>query len=266
MLALLLLMEVSFVALGDSFTEGLDDRYPDGGYRGWADRLAQLMAEDGMETRYANLAVRGRVLSEVMRDQLPAAIAMRPDLVSIAAGGNDLLWPGGDPDTLAEQFDLAVVRLREAGCRVLIFTGFDPLVFPVIRLVRGKAAAYNMHLRGIADQRGCDLVDMWSMRVLRHPAAWSVDRLHLSARGHERVALRAAEVLGVAVTQDWREPFPPVTPPTWAQARRADLAWAREFALPWVNRRIRGISSGDGVPAKLPELREVRPAASQAPA
>lgn len=257
-------MEVSFVALGDSFTEGLNDPYPDGGFRGWADRLAELMAGHEPVVRYANLAVRGRVLRQVVRDQIPLAIEMGANLVSLAAGGNDLLRPSGDPDGLAEQFDAAVVRLQAAGCRVLMFTGFDPLVFPVIRLVRGQAAAYNMHLRGIADQRGCDLVDMWSMRVLRHPAAYSSDRLHLSPEGHERVALRAAEVLGIPVPKDWREPFPPATPPGWLQARRADLAWAREFALPWVNRRIRGKSTGDGVPAKRPELSQVQPAASSA--
>jgi lysophospholipase L1-like esterase len=259
-------MEASFVAIGDSFTEGLDDPHPDGGYRGWADRLAEMMAEREPDMRYANLAVRGRLLREVVRDQVPVAIAMGAELVSFTAGGNDLLRPGGDPDGLADMFDDAVVRLRAAGCRVLMFTGFDPLVFPVIRLVRGTAAAYNMHLRGIADHRGCDLVDMWSMRVLRDPAAWSSDRLHLSPRGHERVALRAAEVLGLPVTQDWREPFPPSSRPGWLQARRADLAWAREYALPWVGRRVRGTSSGDGISAKRPELTPVAPVAPRATA
>jgi lysophospholipase L1-like esterase len=259
-------MEVSFVAIGDSFTEGLDDPHPDGGYRGWADRLAEMMAEREPDMRYANLAVRGRLLREVVRDQVPAAIAMGAELVSFTAGGNDLLRPGGDPDRLADMFDDAVAKLRAAGCRVLIFTGFDPLVFPVIRLVRGTAAAYNMHLRGIADQRGCDLVDMWSMRVLRDPTAWSSDRLHLSPLGHERVALRAAEVLGLPVTQDWREPFPPSIQPGWLQARRADLAWAREYALPWVGRRVRGTSSGDGITAKRPELTPVEPVAPRATA
>ena len=101
--------------------------------------------------------------------------------VSIAGGGNDIIRPGGDPDTLAELFDAAVARLRAAGCRVLMFTGADLVGFPVMRLLRGRIAAYNMHLRSIADARGCDLVDLWSMRFLRELSAWSPDRLHLTA-------------------------------------------------------------------------------------
>ena len=128
-------MEIrSYVALGDSFTEGLDDlTAADGGYRGWADRFAEHLADLQPGLRYANLAVRGKVLQEVADEQLPQAIAMRPDLVSIAAGGNDMLRPGADPDLLAESFDAVILELQQAGLPVLMFTGFDPR-FPVLRL------------------------------------------------------------------------------------------------------------------------------------
>src|SRR5215813_12509698 len=141
----------TFVALGDSFTEGLDDPRPDqAGYLGWADRFAETLATQRSGLRYANLAVRGKLVREVAEEQVPAAIAMSPDLVSVAAGGNDLLRPRADPDALAERFDEVVRTLLMAGCPVLMFTGFDPR-FPVLRLLRGKVAAYNMHLRAIAD-------------------------------------------------------------------------------------------------------------------
>ena len=148
----------SFVALGDSFTEGLDDpRADQAGYLGWADRFAGMLAGQRPGLRYANLAVRGKLLREVAEEQIPQAIAMAPDLVSLAAGGNDLLRPRGDPDTLADHFDEAVRTLLMAGCQVVLFTGFDPR-FPVLRLIRGKVAAYNMHLRAIADRHQCLLV------------------------------------------------------------------------------------------------------------
>jgi hypothetical protein len=144
---------------------------------------------------------------------------------------------------------------------VLIFTGFDPRMFPVIRLLRGRIAAYNMHLRGIADEHGCDLVDLWSMRALKDPRAWSPDRLHLSTEGHRQVALRTCEVLGVPVTEASRVPLPPAVRPSgppnrtrWLAARRQDARWAREYAGPWVRRRLRGRSTGDGVPPKRPDL------------
>src|SRR5208282_2195133 len=158
----------SFVALGDSFTEGLGDPYADGtGYRGlgysawswrgWADRFAERLAVGRPGLRYANLAVRGKMVGEVATEQVPVAVAMAPDLVSIAAGGNDLLRPRADPDALAECFEMAVAELRAAGSEVLVFTGFDPRAFPLVRLIRGKVAAYNMHLRAIADAYDCQL-------------------------------------------------------------------------------------------------------------
>jgi lysophospholipase L1-like esterase len=274
----------SFVALGDSFTEGLGDPYParpgdrDMGspgwrWRGWADRFAERLGAERPGLRYANLAVRGKLVREVVAEQVPAAIAMKPDLASIAAGGNDLLRPRTDPDALASAFGAAVADLRTAGCEVVVFTGFDPRSFPLLRLIRGKVAAYNMHLRAIADARGCYLVDLWSMRVLNDAREWSPDRLHLSQDGHRRVALRACEVMGVPVDEDWREPLPPASGPQavlamaaasraaalsrsagWLAARRLDARWAREYAVPWLGRRLRGISTGDGIPPKRPQL------------
>jgi lysophospholipase L1-like esterase len=280
----------SYVAIGDSFTEGMNDPAPGGGFRGWADRLAGLLAAEYPGLRYANLAVRGKLLREIVAEQVPAAAAMSPGLVSFAGGGNDMLRPGADPDTLAELFDVAVARLRETGSRVLIFTGSDPVGIPVLRLLRGRIAAYNMHLRAIADARGCDLVDLWSMRFLRDISAWSADRLHLPPESHQRIALRAAEVLGVPVTGDWRVPpgtagdaagsgavqtavktlagagtetgalaRPAIARAAWVAARREDARWAREYLLPWVNRRLHGTSSGDGLPAKRPVLQPVTP-------
>ncbi len=278
----------AFVAIGDSFTEGLHDPDPGGGYRGWADRVAGALSEQRPGFRYANLAIRGKRVAEVVAEQVPRAVELAPDLVSLAAGGNDIL-SGADVDALASEFEPAVAKLQAAGCRVLIFTGFDPRMFPVIRLLRGRIAAYNMHLRGIADEYGCDLVDLWSMRVLRDTRAWSPDRLHLTTEGHRRVALRACEVLGVPVTEDWRAPLSPeslssespssesLSPESlsparrawrpanraqlrarrqaqWLAARRQDARWAREYAAPWVRRRFGGTSSGDGVPPKRPDL------------
>ena len=258
----------SFVAIGDSFTEGLNDAAPGGGFRGWADRLAGLMAAEYPGLRYANLAVRGKLLRQIVAEQVPAAAAMSADLVAIAGGGNDILRPGADPDVLAELFDAAVARLRASGAQVLMFTGFDPVAVPVIRLLRGRIGTYNMHLRAIADERDCYLVDLWSMRFLRSIGAWSPDRLHLTGEPHRRIALRSAEVLGVPVTEDWRAQLaadPPrtavdaVTRAAWLAARREDVRWAREYLAPWVNRRLHGRSSGDGRSAKRPALEPLAP-------
>jgi lysophospholipase L1-like esterase len=248
----------SYVAIGDSFTEGLDDPDPAGGYRGWADRLAGHLAarsspdEGGL--RYANLAVRGKLLGQVVADQVPRAVDLRPDLITFSAGGNDLLRPRADPDALAAVIDDAARRLRATGADVLMFTSFDTRDVPVLRRIRGKMAMYNLHVHSIAGRHGCRLVDLWSMRSMLDPRAWAEDRLHLSPEGHRRVALAACEALGVPSGADWREPWPARPRPDWLTARRSDLRWARTYLVPWIQRRLQGRSSGDDVVAKRPDL------------
>ncbi|MEY9968645.1 lysophospholipase L1-like esterase [Streptacidiphilus sp. MAP12-16] len=250
----------SYVALGDSFTEGLNDPDPHGGFTGWADRLARLLAEGRPRTdggpydfRYANLAVRGRLLEQIVADQVPEVRRMEPDLVSFTAGGNDILRPGSDPDEVAERFEAAVVQLRETAGTILICTGFDTRDTPVLKHLRGKIATYNAHLRAIADRNDLAVADIWALRAMRDRRAWSEDRLHLSPEGHQRVALLAGRALGLS-TDNPDAPWPTTPAHTAAELRRENLHWAREHLLPWVGRRLRGESSGDLVEAKRPDL------------
>jgi lysophospholipase L1-like esterase len=245
------------VAIGDSFTEGLSDLAPDGSYVGWADRLAELFAQRNPDFQYANLALRGKMLREIIDEQVPLVEQVRPDLVTICGGGNDLIVPGSDVDELAEELEQAVIKLRRTGSEVVMFTGPDPRKQPVVRRVRGKVAIYNGHLRAIADRHGARIVDLWAMPVLVDLRAWSDDRLHFSPEGHRRIALRTAEVLDIPVTEDWRDPWPPVDPMPWLRSRQADLAWTRTHLLPWVGRQLRGESMGDGLVPKRPQLEPI---------
>jgi len=244
----------TFVAIGDSFTEGLNDPGKDGRFRGWADRVAERLATLNPEFRYANLAIRGKLLDQIVRDQVPAALEMKPDLISFCGGANDLLRPGSDPDRVAKTLARTVRELRRTGAEVLMFTGVDLRDTPVMRRLRGKFAVFYMHVRSIADLYGCRLVDLWPMQSLRDWRAWSEDRLHMNSEGHRRVAARVLEVLGVESEDDWRTPWPPREPVDPWVRRREDIRWVREHLVPWVGRRLRGRSSGDGVPPKRPVL------------
>src|SRR4051794_21718499 len=133
----------SFVALGDSFTEGLDDVRTDGSVAGWADRTAEVLSAREPGFRYANLAIRGLGLGHVIEHQIPAAVTMRPELVSIAAGGNDVLRPRFDLEGLGRQMDEAIAALSSTGATVLVFAGFDPPRLPFASTVATRAAAYN---------------------------------------------------------------------------------------------------------------------------
>lgn len=258
----------SYAAIGDSFTEGVGDPGPDGTYVGWADRFAVLLADrlpvpgaatnpDGTRHgnfRYANLAVRGRLLDQIVEEQLPRAKELAPDLVSFCAGGNDIIRPGTDPDDLAERFERAVADLTDAVGTVMVTTGFDTRGVPVLRHMRGKIATYNVHLRAIADRYRCPVLDLWSLRSVQDRRAWDADRLHLSPEGHTRVALRAAQVLGHDVPADPDQPWPPQAQRRPFDERRDNIQWAREYLVPWIGRRLRGESSGDHVEAKRPDL------------
>lgn len=245
----------SYVAIGDSFTEGVGDPGPDGSLLGWADRFAVRLAETSPGLRYANLAVRGKLLHQIIDDQVPLAVAAGPDLVSFCAGGNDVLRPGGDPDKLAAEYEQAVVALRAGGARVMVFTGFDTRELGLLKLLRGKVATYNEHLRVIAARHGCTVVDLWGMQAVQDRRAWSEDRLHLSACGHERVALNAARAVGLPIEEDPEAPWPPEAEQlSAAAARREHVQWAREHLVPWIGRRLRGQSSGDGLEPKRPDL------------
>ena len=246
----------SFVAMGDSFTEGMNDAYPDGTFRGWADLVAARLAVDsGPDFGYANLAIRGRVVDQVIGEQLAPTLAMHPDLVSFAAGGNDVLRPRVDVSSVVARIDPVIDRLRDEGADVILFRFADVTVhLPGQRIVGPRAAILNDGIQDLAERYGAYLIDLFADDAFRHPHLWSADRLHLSAAGHRRVAGHVLNALGVGVDEDWML-VPPMPEPTpWLLARGADLRWARDHFAPWVSRHLLGHSSGDLISPKRPAL------------
>ncbi len=255
----------SYVALGDSFTEGLSDPDPEtpDRYIGWADRLAESLSDlarmEHVTFRYANLAVRGRLLADVVGPQLDQALAMSPDLVSIVGGGNDLLRPSVDTNTLMATIEDAVVRVRQTGADVLLATPVDPQEAGLLKSLRGRHAVHAANLFTIAQRHGCYVLNLWGVPALRDWRLWADDRIHLTAEGHRRVALAALSALGHASEDDWETPLPTADAATRRQELRAHAAWAREHLAPWVQRRMRGQSSGDRLAPKRPELAPMSP-------
>ncbi|QTE29827.1 SGNH/GDSL hydrolase family protein [Pengzhenrongella sicca] len=251
-----------YVAVGDSFTEGLWDIDPDdeGRCRGWADilatRLSSRRTDAGLPAlEYANFAIRGRLLGPILADQVPTAIALQPDLVSLVGGGNDILRPTADLDAMARNLEAAVARLRATGADVLLSTGVDPVDSPIVRRTRGRIGIYNTHIWSIARRQGAQVLDLWGMRSLRDARLWAPDRIHLTTEGHARVAQAALVALDLAPDDAaWDDSLAPVPPAPRRQRALADAAWLREYAYPWATRRLRGRSSGDLRAAKRPVL------------
>ena len=236
-----------YVALGDSMTEGLGDPGPDGGLIGWADRLAALLSAHSDEFSYANLAIRGRKLSDIAGPQIEVGLEL--------GRGDGPLRPGAAPDALAAQLEEGIARIRATGADVLMATPADPAGAPIVERTRGRAAIYLAHLWSIAERQGAYLMNQWSFAFLRDWRMWEPDRIHMSSEGHRRVALAAYETPGhTAAEAHWRIPLPPQPKPGRLEALRENVVWAREYAAPWVGRRLKGRSSGDNVPPKRPEL------------
>lgn len=254
----------SFLALGDSFTEGMEDELgPDGRHRGWADRVAVALAVERPGLVYGNLAIRGRLLDQVIAEQLPVALELRPDLVSFHAGPNDVLRPGMDLAGLAGRYDDAVAQLTAIGCTVLLFTAIERAggTSRFADRLASRFGAFNTEVRVTAARHGAVLVDVGRERAFYDRRLWHEDRLHLAPSGHARVAVAVLEALGVTdpgrlggAPGWWRQHLLAVGRPPRHRRVAADLRWVARYLAPWIARRLRGVSSGDGVTCKRPEL------------
>ncbi|MFJ6457077.1 MULTISPECIES: SGNH/GDSL hydrolase family protein [Micrococcaceae] len=247
-----------YVALGDSFTEGVGDDDPrrPNGVRGWADVVAGQLASSNEDFGYANLAIRGRKLRQIMAEQVDAAIAMNPTLVTLYAGANDILRPKIDIDSLLEEYDAGIAKLSAAGATVVLFTGFDAKGSKVFGAMRGRTAIYNELVREIAENHGALLVDYWRFDEYDDWRLWGEDRMHMSTAGHVNMAKRVLDVLEHEHVIEVPE-LAPARLMNRVEALKANARWFRESAAPWVARRVRGVSSGDGLSPKYPEL--IRP-------
>jgi lysophospholipase L1-like esterase len=247
-----------YVAIGDSTTEGLEDPSPDGlGYLGFADRLAARLARDQPGLLYANLGIRGRKLHQIRDEQLEPALALRPDLVTIVGGLNDILRPRCDLAAMAGALEQMVAALSAQGATVLGMTFPDAAaVMPAARPARRRMHAFNEAVRSIAARHGMLIAD-FERRGVVDGRLWSVDRLHANSAGHVRIAAAMVQTLGLEPDQDPWALLPPAEPVPRTIAWGREAAWIGLHMAPWVMRRIRGRSSGDGRCAKRPALAPV---------
>ncbi|WP_262702917.1 MULTISPECIES: SGNH/GDSL hydrolase family protein [Streptomyces] len=256
-----------YVALGDSQTEGLGDGDDVTGLRGFADRLAEHLAHANPGLSYANLAVRGRLAAQVHAEQLAPALALRPDLATVVAGVNDLLRPRFDADRTAHHLEAMFAALTAQGAHVATLTFPDPArISPLARPLTRRVTALNERVREAARRHGVTVAETGHHAVVTDPRLWSLDRLHASSLGHERIAAALAHTLNLPGTDDtWSHPLPPpATPaPTGWRAATGELRWTAAFLGPWLGRRLRGRSSGDGRTAKRPRLGPVRAAGTE---
>jgi len=245
-----------YVAIGDSTSEGLDDPDGSGGYRGWANRLAERIAREQGSLLYANLAIRGRTTRQIRDEQLERAVAMRPDLATVVGGTNDLLRRHFDAVQVAGDLETMFRALIGSGATVITFTLPDlSPVMPLARMLRQRVLDLAVEVRGACARSGAILCDFAQYPVASDPRLWSDDRLHANSAGHARIAEALAYHLGLPDTSlAWQEPLPERPAPTILDLAGAELAWFRNHLAPWIWRHLNGRSSGDGRKEKRPDL------------
>lgn len=243
-----------YVALGDSFTEGVGDpsKVLPNGVRGWADRVAEKLAKAQAGWEYANLAVRSKRLRHIIDEQLEPALAMQPTLVTLYAGGNDILDFGTDMDELLNNYEELVARLAETGATLVLFTGFDVKVSAVLEPFKKRNTLYNQRVRDVAAKYGAILVDYWCFDAYKDSRMWASDRLHMSKAGHKYLAAQVLDHLGVPHKISPKEWEPP-TRVGLREWERRQRRWVHDWVLPLFGRKLRGVTLGDALSPRWPQ-------------
>jgi lysophospholipase L1-like esterase len=239
----------TFVALGDSITLGIGDpvrlepapgdrRRGKGkrGWRGWAALLADGLVDPDLHI----LAGNGALWANVERDQLPAALQLRPDIASVVIGINDTLRPNFDTDRIANSAAHTLGALRACGAEVLTMRLPDPgkmLGMPglLARPLARRAHQINEVMDGLAERFGTLHFDAATDEEAYDPRMWAVDRLHPSERGHRLIARRFHALLADAGVTLAEAPGaePTNQPPTKAE----QFAWMATKGTAWVAKR-----------------------------
>jgi lysophospholipase L1-like esterase len=245
------------IVCGDSYSEGMTDEVINGKFRGWADRVADEMSKAHSGFTYVNLAIRGKLLGQVVEDQVPTALTFvtGPDtLVSFHAGANDALRPGYQADIAIKLYQEAVRLIAETGAQVMLFTVLEDTGNKGrgAEVWKKRFSAFNRGVREVGAEVGAIVVDANQEDFLSDSRFLAFDRLHLNSIGHDRCAHAVLEQIGLPFDPAWRTPLPPAKKTPWLVQKSITVAWFVVFALPWIFRRLRGKSSGDGRSAKYP--------------
>ena len=244
-----------FIALGDSMTEGMCDEIVDGQYRGWADRVADTLAKENPNFTYVNLAIRGKLLHQVIDDQIPEAakfVTGLETLLSFHAGANDVLRPNYQAEVAFAKYEKGISDLTKTGATVMVFTVIDRVEGngKTAQLWHERFSAFNVNVRQVANKYGAIIIESDSAKWMADLRFLARDRLHLNSDGHWRLSQAVLENLGKESDPKWKIPLDPANAKSRLRKNLENIIWIIIFVLPWIWRRVRGRSSGDGRSAK----------------
>ena len=187
---------IRYVALGDSYTigTGLDDES-----HNFPSLLARKLRENsGIEVALVNLGVNGYTTTDLIREELPVARDLRPELVTVLIGANDLVQ-GSDEATYRTRLRAIYDALGSMGLpprRVLAlsipdFSGLPGAApFGSARELRSRVDAFNRVAQSEAGSRGFRYVDITAIsREAVDTNGWvASDGLHPGPAQHRAIA------------------------------------------------------------------------------
>ena len=229
----------------------MTDEMVGGQYRGWADRVADEMAKHSDNFTYANLAIRGKLVNQVVTEQIPEALKFvtgKDTLISFHAGANDALRPGYDAAKTIGQYQEAVRTLAASGASLLLFTVLEDTgnKGKGSEIWKARFSEFNRAIHEVGAEVGATVSDANGLDFFSDRRFLAFDRLHMNAEGHRRLAQAVLAGLEKPYDKNWRDPLPPAKKKNKIVSGAITFAWIITFVIPWIWRRIRGRSSGDG--------------------
>jgi acyl-CoA thioesterase I len=180
---------VVYTALGDSTGVGVGAK--EGG--GYVARLFERIKRERNDARLINLCVSGATTEDVLREQMRAALATRPTLVTIGIGINDI-GHGMSVAQFERNYEEIIKKLKAETKATIVVTNVPDISFaPVVPLyardsTRRNVQLFNEKIQAIAERHDLLLVDVYSEthRVIpTHPEFFSEDGFHPSTEGYE---------------------------------------------------------------------------------
>jgi lysophospholipase L1-like esterase len=200
----------SYLAIGDSATEGVGDAVGDLECRSWTDLLAEGLVPVMHGLSYRNIARKGVTASVVLREQIPVLEQMRPDFVSITVGANDARVPDWTPEAFRAQFASILEVAVGAGARVMTLAYPDVVsaieragheIPPSWRPYFDRVHKVNEVIRAVGGRYDAWLLDLESLSEAQDLRYFSRDFTHPNALGYLMTAQVAlgivAERLGL---------------------------------------------------------------------
>jgi hypothetical protein len=141
----------------------------------------------------------------------------------------------------------AIERLHESGAHVLLVNTVNPVHLKLFEPLAYKAKAMTDLINSVAAEYEVPVLDLFSVNEFSKLEFWCDDMVHFSGHGHINVANRAARLIGL--DQGFEET-------DFDQMERPDrrplavIKWTLQHVIPYLVRRVRRRSSGDGLEPK----------------